>query len=395
MDTLLHDDPAPLCGRTDFIEQIMANCRAGRLTVLSAESGLGVSSLLRRGLLPCLRREGAIAIVFNAWGGRFFASDLRETLAGEVRETADPQFFAQSETLDEMLERIRARTSKPAVILLDQFEDYVRCHSGSEVSDSFDAELAYAVAARKGIFVIGLQEHALPAFERLGQYIPNLLGFHVQLTPLTSAAAKEAVTADAKYRGMEIEPEALEALVSARVVAAAENQIHPFYLKVASGTLLDSEALLKSSRLRMATVEAQHGVDRIVLESLDTKIAELSSTHVELLFRWCNLLISAEKHRLSVTEKGLTDYAGKLNRFVPTLLPLLLENGILRSIDAAGVLRYEISRDCLTPILRDWWERREAAIVARRRALFRIRSISLAASAIMLTYVIWLLWKQG
>jgi hypothetical protein len=58
------------------------------------------------------------------------------------------------------------------------------------------------------------------------------------------------------------------------------------------------------------------------------------------------------------------------------------------------VLRYELARECLAPILRDWWERREAVIVARRRAAFRIRSLSVAAGAIILTYVIWLVWGR-
>ena len=394
MKALTQDDEKLLCGRADFIDEIIANCRAERLTVLSSEPGLGVTSLLQAGLAPALRREGAVVAYFSEWQGRFFAANLREAVANAIRESADPQFDSQSEPLDDLLTAYHRRSNLPVVILLDQFEDYIRCHSNSELSDSFDAELAHAVANRTGIFVIGIQDHAIPAFERLRQHIPNLLGFRVQLTPLSVDAAKEAVTNEAQQAKLAVEPAVLEALVSAPAILAGENRIHPFFLKIALEVLTDAEARMKSSKLDMTPIEARGGVDRIVFESFDAPISELGATHTDLLFRWCHLLISPEKHRLAVTEKGLTDYAGKFNRYVLTLLPKLMENGILRTVDAGGVIRYEISRECFVPILRDWWERREAVIVARRRALFRIRSLSVAAGAIILTYVIWLIWGK-
>jgi hypothetical protein len=397
LKALTQNDAQLLCGRAEAIREIVDNCRAERLTILTAEPGMGVTSLLHAGVTPELRREGFIVASFNDWQGRFFAGHLKEAIANAVREDADELFFAQDEPLIELLQRVRARAEKPIVILLDQFEDYVRCHSNTELSDAFDAELAHAVASRKGAFVIGLQDHAVPAFERLGQHIPNLLGFRVVLPPLSLEAARHAVLAEARTYELEVEPAALEALTTALVVApegraGEEKRVHPFFLKVATGILLDAEARSKSTKVRAATIEARGGVDRVVMEALDTGIGELGSTQLDLLFRLCNILISPEKHRLSVTEKGLTEYAGKLNRFVPRLLELLTGSGILRPVETSEATRYEVSRECFTPILRDWWERREAAIVARRRAVFRITSLSVALSSIVLMYVVWLIF---
>jgi hypothetical protein len=402
LKALTHNDATLLCGRADVIREIVDNCRAQRLTVLTSEPGLGVTSVLQAGVVPALRRRGFIVASFSDWQGRFFATSLREAIANAVREHADPLFFAQDEPLDDLLEHIRARTGKPIVILFDQFEDYVRCHSNTVWSDDFDAELAHAVATRKGVFVIGLQAHAVPSFERMKQHIPNLLGFHVVLPPMSLEAARNAVLSEARGYELEVEPAALDALTTALVVAPGdgvssqngEKRVHPFFLKVATGILLEAEARLKSPVLRAATIEARDGVDRIVLESLDAGIAELDSTQIELLFRWCNILISPEKHRLSVTEKGLIEYAGKLNQFVPRLLELLTGSGVLRSVETPEAIRYELSRECFAPILRDWWERREASIVARRRAVFRITSISLALSAIVLMYIVWLIFGK-
>jgi hypothetical protein len=402
LKALTQNDAALLCGRADVVREIVDNCRAERLTVVTAEPGMGVTSLLHAGAVPALRRRGFIVAVFSEWQGRFFATALREAVANAVREQADENFFAQGEPLDELLQRVRAATGKSAVILLDQFEDYLRCHSNTVISDNFDAELAHAVATRKGMFVIGLQEYAISAFERLRQHIPNLLGFQIQLPPLSVEAAREAVVLEARAVDLEIEPAALDALLSAPAIAAPavasaraapeERKIHPFFLKVATGVLLDAEARVKSPVVRAATIEARGGVDRVVLESLDGAVAELGSTQVDLLFRWCHILISPEKHRLSVTEKGLNDYAGKWNKFAPGLLELLMGSGVLRTVETPEAIRYEISRECFTPILRDWWERREAVIVARRRVVFRVTSISVAVSAIVLIYVIWIVF---
>lgn len=400
MKALTQNDEKLLCGRADAVREIVANCTAERLTVVTAEPGLGVTSLLQAGALPALRREGFIAAVFSDWQGRFFATALKEAIAGAVRDEADPLFYAQDEELEELLEHIRARTGKRVAILFDQFEDYVRCHVNTVLSDKFDAELAHAAATRKASFVIGTQAHAIPALERLGQHIPNLLGFQITLQPLSLEEARDAVLAEARSVDIEVEPAAVEALVTAPVAAigtagAADHQVHPFFLKVATGVLFDAEARLKSPVLRMSTIDARGGVDRVVLESMDINVAELGSTQVDLLFRWCNILISPEKHRLAVTEKGLTEYAGKLNRFVPSLLEALTGSGVLRAVETPDAVRYEVSRDCCAPILRDWWERREAVIVARRRAAFRVTSLSVALSAIVLMYVIWLIFGRS
>jgi hypothetical protein len=391
LKALTQNDEALLFGRAEVIGEIVGNCRAERVTVVTSEPGLGVTSLLDAGVAPALRREGLIVVTFRDWQGRFFASNLRDALAEAARE-ADPLFFAEAAPLDQMLKGIRQRCGKPVAVLLDQFEDYLRGHVNTEISAEFDAELANAIGSREGLFVIGMQEYAIPALDRMKQHIANLLGYQVRLAPLSVEAGKEIVIAEARGMALDVEPDAIAAIVTAPVIARGDNGVHPYFLNVATEQLLDAEKRMKSHALRMAVIEARHGVDRVVLESLDPTIGEFGKTHMELLFRWCNILISPEKHRLSVTEKGLTDYAGKLNRFVLTLLPLLTRTGILRHFQAPDAIRYEISRDCLTLILRDWWERREAALVARRRALFRIRSVSVAGSAIILMYVIWLIF---
>jgi hypothetical protein len=41
-------------------------------------------------------------------------------------------------------------------------------------------------------------------------------------------------------------------------------------------------------------------------------------------------------------------------------------------------------------VIKDWWSRKESSIVARQRAMFRVRSISIAVGAIVLAYLVYL-----
>ena len=382
-----------LCGRENEIAEAMANCQAERHVVVSAEPGMGISSLFDAGLAPALKRAGYIVVTHRDWQGATFATNFMEAIAEAVREQADPRFLAQGEPLDEMLHCIRSHTGRRVALLLDQFEDYIRCQANSHQSDLFDADLGRVVAHREACVVIGLHAHAIPAFERLNQHVPNLLGFHIQLQPLTVEAAEQAIRLEAASRSMEeVEPAALEALLAAPVLTRQVNRVHPFFLKIATNRLLEAEYRTKSHALRMSTINAFESVDRLVLESLDPIIQELSVTHQDLLFRWFNILVSTDNEPLSVTEKGLNKYAGRLNRFVVTLLPALLEKGILRTLRIKETLRYELGHEGYAPILRDWWERREGVIIARRRAVFRVTSISVAVGAILVIYIVWVIF---
>jgi hypothetical protein len=396
---LTKKDESLLHGRGEVVAEIVQNCLAERLTVVTSEPGRGVTSLLNAGVAPALKREGFIVAVFSAWQGRSFAANLNEAIAAAVRESADPQFAAEDESLDRMLVSVRARKGRPVVILLDQFEDYLRCHTNTVTSDGFDADLAHAITGRTGIFVIGLQEHGLSALGRLDPLIPSLLGYRIQLAPLSADAARAIVVSEARGMKMEVEPAAIDALVSAPMVVRDTDKVHPFFLKLATRLLLEAEASLKSPVVRLSTIESSGGVDRLILESFDAPIAALGAAKqgkasIELLFRFCGVLISPDGERLAATEKRLINRAGKLHRLVPALLPRLTEMGFLRAVETSDALRYEIARECYAPILRDWWERRESAIVARRRAVFRIVSVTVALSAILLTYGIWIFFGQ-
>src|SRR5258708_3310291 len=121
LNALTEIDETSLRGRGDVVREIVRNCHGGRLTVVTAEGGMGMSSLLNAGVGPALKTEGFIVATFRDWPGRFFAANLKETVADAVRGTADDLFFSEGEDLAELLDRAHERTGKPMVLLLDQF----------------------------------------------------------------------------------------------------------------------------------------------------------------------------------------------------------------------------------------------------------------------------------
>ncbi len=163
------------CGRHRELREILNHCHAGRLVVLTSQPGLGATALLTEGVAPRLCAEGFVAVVIREWQGRSILTEMKETIAAAVRAQADDTFSAQPETLAEMLSRIRTRTGRPIAILFDQFEDYLRCHVRTHLSDSIDAELGEAATGHGSWFLIALQEHSISELLRLEQLIPNLL----------------------------------------------------------------------------------------------------------------------------------------------------------------------------------------------------------------------------
>jgi hypothetical protein len=383
-----------LFGRASEVNEIVENCRASRLSVVTGAAGMGMSSLLRAGVAPALLRAGFITVVITDWQGRSLPGRFREAIVLAIHEQGDGAFASAVEPLPELLERAESKLGRPIALVLDQFEDYLLCHSGTDVSDGFDAELSKAISARAGRFVIGLQVTEIEELHRLSQYIPNMMGYSFSLEPLTQDAAKQMIHAAAAHAELDLEPAAADLLVTAPAVTvpfvSGTPGVHPLYCRLAAERLFAAEGNVRSQQARAATVLANGGADRLIFESLDPVIDSMGSVHTELFFRWILLLIGKDGRRLPVSEAALLEHAGKWNRFGATLLPLLLKNGLLRTIEMPLGIRYEFTRESMAAAIKDWWNRKETDIIARQRAMFRVRSVSIAMGAIVLAYLIYL-----
>ena len=354
-----------LCGRKAEVRAILENREAGRFTVLLSPPGFGASSVLRAGVQPPLLRAGNIVAIASDWEGRTVAARLRETVAEAVHhQTGEPFAPRSREPLIELLERAVATAGKPLAILLDQFEDYLRCHAGTDVSDAFDAELSHAISSRAAHFVIAMHPSAVGEFERLAPFIPNLLGYTVTLAPLTPEGAAELV----RRRG--VEPAAVNEIISARV-AAVEGGVNPTLITIAAQRRDSGSA------------------DRAILTSLDPVLSDLRASDRRLLLQWLPVLVTPEGHRIAVSLKGLTERCSARGAAVESALAALIRAGVLRHITTPFGIRYLLARDATSPILRDWGERTQRIHAARSQTLSRAISVLVGVIALFAAYLVY------
>lgn len=246
-----------------------------------------------------------------------------------------------------------------------------------QIEDQFEDRLRMQSVALCNPQILAINESALPRLERLE--------WHTAVIRLPRKDIVEEVCAAA---GFQIDEEPRKRL--------GEYPASLYQLTRGLRRLMDAERRLKSFVIRQSTLDAFGGPERLILGSLDETIAQLDATQQQLLFRWCNLLLSKEGTRVARTEKELTAYAGKLNRFALAALPRMTGLKLLRQLEMPDATRFEFARECLVPLVQDWWTRRQTDIVAKERARFRVRSVTIAVGSILTLYVTWILmtWKR-
>ena len=354
-----------LSGREAEVGAVLEYLDAGRLTILLSPPGFGASSLLRAGVQPALLRAGTIVVVASDWDGRTFAEGFRETVANSVHDQTGLLFATKDrEPLIELLERARATTGKPIVILLDQFEEYLRCHAGTDISDAFDAELSHAISSRAAQFVIAMHPSAAGEFERLSQSIPNLMGYTMTLGPLSREGAIELL----RRRGI---VSAAAGEIDAATVAAIEGGVNPSLIAIA------------------AQSDGNESADRMILTSLDPALEELRASERRLLLQWIPVLVTEDGHRIAVSLKGLTERSSAGGGAVDSALAALIRAGLLRHVTTRFGVRYLLTRDFMAPILRDWGERTQRPRALRRQTFFRAISVLVGVIALFAAYLVY------
>jgi hypothetical protein len=354
-----------LCGREAEAGAILESLDAGRFTVLLSPPGFGASSLLRAGVQPALLRAGTIVAPASDWNGDAFAEGLRETVAAAVHDQTGIPFATKNrEPLIELIQRARAATGKPIAILLDQFEEYLRCHAGTDMSDAFDAELSHAISSRAAQFVIAMHPSAVGEFERFSQFIPNLLGYAVTLAPLSREAAAELL----RRRG--VESAAADEIISAPV-AAVEDGVNPSLITIA------------------AQSGASGNFNRAILTSLDPALNELRPAERRLLLQWVPVLVTQDGHRIAVSLRGLTERSSASGGAVESALAALIRMGLLRHVTTRFGVRYLLARDASAPILRDWGERMQRIRTLRRQTFLRAISVLVGVIATFAAYLVY------
>jgi hypothetical protein len=413
------EDAAFFFGRDTERTILVANLMAARLTLVYGESGVGKSSILRAGVVHHLREQERadaagetprlLVVYFDEWSGDPVAR-LLDRVGEQVARALGREAPAAEEPpagLAASLAAWTARWNLDLLVILDQFEEYFLYHPDEDGPGTFAAEFPEAVnhSDLPVSFLVAVREDALAKLDRFKGSVPNLFENYVRIRHLPVSRAEAAVlgplarlserspgtapwTADPELVRRVLEGVQVGKLVLASVGrgVAAETSgpdqrdppIETPYLQLVLTRLWAEEAAKGSRRLRLATLEALGGPQRIVRTHLDEALDRLPVEQRDVAARVLHHLVTSTGTKIAHSATDLADYTGLPEDRVRAVLDRLSapDARILRTVAAPagqeGEPRYEIFHDVLAPAVLGWraqWEARRRAEAAAARQL--------------------------
>ena len=381
-------DRAYYFGRERDRDVITANLYAAPLTVLYGASGVGKSSVLLAGVVPPLRETPRLAVaVFHDWQDRRFLPALKRQLVDDVaRATGRTVDVDPDLPLDELILRCHAVVRGPIFLIFDQFEEFFLYHPPSTGVSGFEAELA-AVVNRPDVdahVLLSLREDGLSKLDRFSGRIANVLGNMLRLDHLDRDDAIGAIRNPLKLYTrrhvpagqpeLRAEDKLVEALLhdvrrgtagreepgAGQVPPAvyepmAEQRIETPLLQMVLIRLWDEELAAGSHTLRLSTLQALGGVEKIARAHLEERLKLLDSPP-RLALAMCILpfLVTESGSKIALEPATLAAWAKRDEASVADILKRLAEPDmrILRPVELPGMpTRYEIFHDVMAPAI--------------------------------------------
>jgi len=429
------DDAKLFFGRARERDLIIANLRAARLTVLHGPGGVGKSSLLHAGVMYQLRQAArpepgeedddeprTAVVILDDWSGdpaARLAAEIR-ALSGDGATHGDGAATGDGrQALLEAVTAFRADHRGGLLLILDQFEEYLRTHPDPREQglDEVISELVRdpRLSAR---ILLAIREDRLADLDRFGTRIPQLLGNVLRLGPLTPAAALEAIEGPIEHyatvardgRGgheVALEPGLAEAVRDQLVMlggrqrgelpgapgqpgAPREPRVEASFLQLVMRRLWDEDIASGDGRtIRLATLARLGGASEIVATHLDTALAGLSAKEQSLAAEMLRFLVTPSGATACLTARDLAEYAERPEDDVEALAEKLSRPParILRAGAGvggpAGAGGYELAQVLAEPAL-EWRVRRRTLRLEERTRRLLLALVTMTAVAIAL-----------
>jgi CHASE2 domain-containing sensor protein len=419
------EDAALFFGRGAERDLIIANLRSARVTVLYGPSGVGKSSLLRAGVVHGLRTEPTPAsalgdeedpprspvVLLDDWTGepgRRLVSAI-EAAAGHAGDGA-----AAGLPATDALERLRSCGSGAVLLILDQFEEYLRVHPQPRAG-GLDDVLSTLVSQPDVVVrvLMAVREDRLAGLDRFEGRIPDLLRNPLRLGPLGREAAREAIERPVerynawvreRHDGREVTPEpgladdVLDELGhldgaggdSARNGGGSAAFIEPAVLALTMRRLWDADIGAGGTTLRRSTLAALGGASRIFATHLDASMAALPAADQRLAADVLRFLVTPSGVIRSYSAADLSAYVGRDEPAVEALAETLSRPParVLRATaaPAGGEPRvdYELAHQVLARPALDWRARFEVRRLERRARRLILGLVAVSALALAL-----------
>jgi WD40 repeat protein len=393
-------------GREREREIVAANLTASRLTVLYGPSGVGKSSLLRAAVARSLRAlpEEPLVVVFSRW-----SHDPGSALAEAVSNADGAERNGSAfRTLE------HAQTQRDVYLILDQAEEYFLYHADDAGPESFAETLPAVLSGLYRVNVlVSLREDSLAKLDRFTGRIPGLFANTLRLDRLDRDAARAAIVrpverfAELTHSDVTVEPSVVERVLDevgagqietalggrGSVEGEADSvRIEAPYLQLVMQRLWDEERAAGSAVLRVATLERLGGAQHIVEEHLEGAMDELTADEKDVAARLFNHLVTPSGTKIAHDVSDLADFGQVTADVLRPVLATLSARRILRSIEEAGGVRYEIFHDVLAQPVLAWrarhrtereLERKLVEAHKRRRRFQLLFGLVLIALALM------------
>jgi WD40 repeat protein len=392
-------------GRRADRQVITANLHAYRLTVLYGASGVGKSSVLNAGVVPNMRRRAAseyLVVNFRDWICPEPMAALAERLVHEARTTSRIADLGEGLPHPDSAAALRTwadELDRDLLFVLDQFEEYFLYHT-RDGGGTFAHEFARAIndETLRANFLVSMREDALAGLDRFKGHIPNLFDNYLRLGYLDKDSAREAIRRPidefnkrAGGQPYAVDDDLVEELLrqvrtgaisigpagggrNAACEESATDGIETAFLQVVLQRLWSETVASGSRTLRLATLQALGGAERIIQTQLDASMRTLKGSEQELAARAFYYLVTPSGAKVAYELDDLAKYTrSNPSTIEPVLERLAGEPRVLRKDAPPGKPpRYEIFHDLLAGAVLDWraryLDRRSAARVTRWRA---------------------------
>jgi hypothetical protein len=358
------NEQAIFFGRARDAEFLKDKIFSARLTLLYAPSGVGKSSILRTLVTPALEEQHAWVKYFDNWTGDDpsaalkarlvkFASELGVSNAGTGGGNDTP-------TLTEIIGRIAAVDDRTAVLIFDQFEEFLVAH-GKQL-DPLRKELAALVRA-SGLdvrVVLSLRQEFLATLEPFRNEILNLFQSTYLLDSLDDQGLREAIEEPVCIFGGSYDQKLIDQLVSdlrasedREAMATSRAPVDLPMMQIVCGHLWDAAVKRKQTVLTLALYKEMGGADKI-LEAYVRDVMPRRWSDRRLTARLMKYLAPTSGLKKPYTSEELAENEGLNQARAYAELERLSDRRILRVREYRGQKLFELQHDAFIRFIGPW-----------------------------------------
>lgn len=343
-------------GRDREIRAIVERLRAERFVLVAGDSGVGKSSLCHAGVVPRLEaeisgREAVASLVIVP--GRWPAFALATALAPLLECDPEPLLHRLRSDVRAVAAELRARLRsglRPRLLLfVDQLEE-ISTLCAPEEAALFASTVSQLLALTPDLSLLAtVRADFLARVARLPGLGDDIGRALYVLQPLTREGIRDAIALPARAHGVELEPEALDALVE----GGHGEGLLPL-LQFALAELWEARDPSTKS-IALDAIARSGGVGGALARHADRVIAALAPAHREAVRQVATRLVTAERTRARRTEEELGLDDPNMARAVEALVRGRLLT--VRQADSGST--YEIAHEALISrwdTMRQWLE---------------------------------------